>query len=420
MPRFSVIMAAYNRSAHIVPSIQSVLRQDLQDFELLIVGDGCTDDTADAVRPFLSSQVKWMNLTERGGSQSFANNAGIAEATGEYIAYIGHDDIWARDHLRRLDKVFATSDADFAVSGAIFHMPPDTGGDLVTGMFEHDGAKFEHFFPPSSFAHKASVIGRIGTWAGPYTIRAPVDCDFLLRGASAGCRFASTQTVTVHKFAAGHRYLFYLHQESFEQHDILNRMDKPDYDGFVAALVAGAKARGGFMSSRYPDFSKYEIGDIARESAARKASTRPAVMELKGSAIVPQDDKPRSKDWRPLRSRHRGFRWSARNPRPKILIPYTSSAPVRIGMRLRHGKKSVLSAIRWQTANGDVIVPQIKFRFAWLGWEAHASAVLRLSPTDPIALTLLLPPEAINHRRGRGVAMAEMTLEEYAGDGDIR
>jgi glycosyltransferase involved in cell wall biosynthesis len=416
MPRFSVIMAAYNRGAHIVPSIQSVLRQDLQDFELLIVGDGCTDSTADAVRPFLSPRVKWMNLTERGGSQSFANNAGIAEAAGDRIAYIGHDDIWARDHLRRLEKAFAESDADFAVSGAILHMPPDTGGDLVTGMFEDDRAKFEHFFPPSSFAHKASVIGKIEPWAGPYDIRAPVDCDFLLRAASAGCRFVSTRAVTVHKFAASHRYLFYLHQESFEQHDVLKRMDEPDYDQFVAVLVAGAKAGGGFMSSLYADFSKHEIGDIARESAARKASTRPAVIELKGSAIVPQDDKPRSKDWRPLRSRHLGFRWSARNPRPKILIPYTSAAPVRIGMRFRHRRKSVLNAIRWQTANGDVIVPEIRLRFAWLGWEAHASAVLRLSPTDPIALTLLLPPEAIDHRRGRGVAMAEMTLDEEAAD----
>ena len=45
-PAFSVVMAVYNRSRHIVPTIKSVLQQSFADFELIMVGDCCTDDTA--------------------------------------------------------------------------------------------------------------------------------------------------------------------------------------------------------------------------------------------------------------------------------------------------------------------------------------------------------------------------------------
>jgi glycosyltransferase involved in cell wall biosynthesis len=50
VPLFSVIMATYDRGRHILPSIHSVLRQTCQDFELLVVGDGCTDETENVVR----------------------------------------------------------------------------------------------------------------------------------------------------------------------------------------------------------------------------------------------------------------------------------------------------------------------------------------------------------------------------------
>lgn len=79
-------------------------------------------------------------------------------------------------------------------------------------MFDADSDKHIHFFPPSSIAHRKSVCHRIGLWAMPQDVRAPVDGDFLLRAAQADLTFASTGKITVHKFAAGHRYLSYLQQ----------------------------------------------------------------------------------------------------------------------------------------------------------------------------------------------------------------
>lgn len=146
-------MATYNRGRHILPSIRSVERQTVQDFELIVAGDHCTDDTADIVAACGAGRIRWLNLDERAGSQSFPNNAAIAAARGTFIAYIGHDDIWAPDHLAALLDLFRRDPAPgIAVSGAIFHLPGGMPGSQVTGLFDADDAKFTHFFPPSSFA----------------------------------------------------------------------------------------------------------------------------------------------------------------------------------------------------------------------------------------------------------------------------
>lgn len=155
-PSFSVIMATYNRGRHILPSIRSVLWQSCQDLELLIVGDHCTDETEAAVRPLLSNKVRWLNRTENSKSQSAPNNIGIELAKGRYIAYLGHDDIWSEDHLSALLSLFrADPDIHFAVSGAIYHMPPGVERPIVTGIFSDQSSQFTHCLPPIKFRAQA-------------------------------------------------------------------------------------------------------------------------------------------------------------------------------------------------------------------------------------------------------------------------
>ncbi len=108
-PYFTVIMATYGRGQHITPSIQSVLSQDFQDFELIVVGDHCQDDTEQAIAAVASPRLSWMNLKSRCASQSGPNNAGITASAGDVIAYIGHDDIWEASHLGDLAALLNTS-----------------------------------------------------------------------------------------------------------------------------------------------------------------------------------------------------------------------------------------------------------------------------------------------------------------------
>ena len=197
MPLYSVVLATYNRGRHIIPTIASVLRQTLADYELLVIGDGCTDDTEATVRSFGDERVIWRNLPQRSGSQSAPNNAGGALARGRYIAYLGHDDLWAPDHLESLGRCLAAHpEASFAVGGCIFYGPPGSGRHYVHGLFEDEQAPWRHFFPPSSVAHRREVPDLIGPWRQPEDVKEPIDLEFMRRAFDAGLRFVSSGSPT--------------------------------------------------------------------------------------------------------------------------------------------------------------------------------------------------------------------------------
>ena len=69
-PRVSVIIATYNWATVLPYSIGSVLDQTFTDFELLVVGDGCTDESADVVASFQDPRVHWVNLPRNTGHQA--------------------------------------------------------------------------------------------------------------------------------------------------------------------------------------------------------------------------------------------------------------------------------------------------------------------------------------------------------------
>src|SRR5688572_1019424 len=98
-PVVSVILATYNWTSVLRYAIRTVLWQTFTDFELLVIGDGCTDDTAEVVASFRDPRIRWHNLPENTGNQAGPNNAGLAMARSEYVAYMHQDDLWLPDHL---------------------------------------------------------------------------------------------------------------------------------------------------------------------------------------------------------------------------------------------------------------------------------------------------------------------------------
>ena len=97
----SVIMRTRNRTEAIRESIQSVLEQSLQDFELIIVNDGGKEVIREIVSSFNSPKIRYFKLTENQGP-SGAMNAGLLNARGRYISYLDDDDIFHPNHLEKL------------------------------------------------------------------------------------------------------------------------------------------------------------------------------------------------------------------------------------------------------------------------------------------------------------------------------
>jgi glycosyltransferase involved in cell wall biosynthesis len=409
-PLFSVVMATYNRGRHILPSIQSVMQQSFQHFELLIVGDQCTDDTEAVIRPLLSEKVRWRNQGEHSGSQSSPNNAGIELAKGTYVAYIGHDDIWSKDHLASLTALFtAEVDLHFAVSGAIYHMPPGIERPLVTGIFDDQSAKFSHFFPPSSFAHRRDAISKIGGWRNPEKIKPPVDCDLLLRAAHAGLRFASTKKITVHKFAAGHRYLSYVHQTSHEQEHMLQRMQEPNFEKYTESLVDRSRQIGGYMVTRFPDFEQYELGQLFRENAVRKGALRPALKVLKVRQVVPQEASALAWDW--CAKQRYGLRRVGLNPRPKLLFPFTGDKPAAVQMIVAHERAEALERLTL-CSGGRIFSASIGSAFRVADHlEAVANFKLELVSNDYTILELHLEGLQIAQPTVQGIGIGEIVID---------
>ncbi len=99
-PKVSVVMAAKNYARFIPQAIESVFAQSYPDWELVIIDDGSTDATPDAVRPYLAdSRVRYVGSDRLG--QSRAKNLGARLSRGEFIAYLDADDAWLPTKLEK-------------------------------------------------------------------------------------------------------------------------------------------------------------------------------------------------------------------------------------------------------------------------------------------------------------------------------
>jgi len=96
-PLFSIVIPTYNRGNILPAAVRSVLAQSCPDFELIIVDDGSSDDTATVVAGFADHRIRYMHQENGGGSK--ARNTGIKAAQGKYIAFLDADDTFLPDHL---------------------------------------------------------------------------------------------------------------------------------------------------------------------------------------------------------------------------------------------------------------------------------------------------------------------------------
>lgn len=103
-PFFSVVIPLYNKEKHIVDTIKSVLAQTFQDFEIIIINDGCTDSSYKQVKLINNSKIQLFSTENKGVSH--ARNLGIKKANGKLIAFLDADDTWFDHHLEDLKKLF--------------------------------------------------------------------------------------------------------------------------------------------------------------------------------------------------------------------------------------------------------------------------------------------------------------------------
>jgi len=196
-PSVSVIVPVWNRERWVREAIDSVLAQTFTDFEVIVVDDGSTDGTLDALAAIEDPRVRVVRGQH--GGVSAAMNRGLAEACGRYVARVDSDDVWLPEMLatqvRVLDErpeigvVYARAQgmaADGTLTSDVWGIPPRHPGDDFRSMVEGD------FTCNITTVARRELLERAGGF--DETLRTSEDWDIWLRVARHA-RFAFTDRV---------------------------------------------------------------------------------------------------------------------------------------------------------------------------------------------------------------------------------
>ncbi len=187
----SVVIPTCNRAALLQQAIGSVMEQTLRDFELIVVDDGSTDATAQAVQGFDDSRIVY--LRQQHGGRSTARNRGIEAAQGEMISFLDDDDRYLPDKLAlQYDFLTARPDLDGVASGT--HLVFEDRQVVRTSEPWHAGAPLKladwliiNRFCPWAAMIRRTVLEGWGPWFDPVLDYAE-DAAFYIRLAQRGVR----------------------------------------------------------------------------------------------------------------------------------------------------------------------------------------------------------------------------------------
>jgi glycosyltransferase involved in cell wall biosynthesis len=143
-PLISVIVPTYNRADLLPRTIDSVFNQTIEDFELIIVDDGSTDNTQSVVRSYTDDRLIYIQFAENQGANA-ARNAGIQNATAQYVSFLDSDDKFTQTHLE-------------VVVSHLENHPRQVGGVYTSQRFIEGGKEVDQFIARDKFTDPQQVL----------------------------------------------------------------------------------------------------------------------------------------------------------------------------------------------------------------------------------------------------------------------
>jgi len=187
----SVVLTVYNGESHLREAIKSIQQQTFEDWELVVIDDGSTDETLAVLQDLDDDRIRVYTQDNKG--RGSALNRGLGLARGRYVAIIDDDDIAAPRRLERtVEFLKANLDVDLVASryerryeheGTVETdtvYPPETHKELVNEL------PFRNPFAHSLVTYRRAAVNELG---GYRDIHSCIDYDLWVRMAVAGCRF---------------------------------------------------------------------------------------------------------------------------------------------------------------------------------------------------------------------------------------
>ena len=194
MTLVSVIIPCYNCDRFLEETVNSILQQTFTDYEIILIDDGSTDNTAKIIKSF-GSLVRAEFQPNQGASVT--RNRGTAMAGGEFIQYLDADDLLRPDALEKRLGALKSSGADVAYSDwqKLVEIAPGKFelGEIISRKIEDihpniEIALFTSFWsPPAALLYRRSIVDKIGLWNESLPIIQ--DARFLLDAGLKGGRF---------------------------------------------------------------------------------------------------------------------------------------------------------------------------------------------------------------------------------------
>lgn len=124
----SIIVPVYNKQSYIEKCINSILNQSYQDFELILINDGSSDNSKNLILQYHDPRIHLIDV--KNGGVSTARNLGLSAATGKYVCFIDADDWICPDYLRNIITHAEQTDCDILIFG-LTKIYPDNRKEII-------------------------------------------------------------------------------------------------------------------------------------------------------------------------------------------------------------------------------------------------------------------------------------------------
>lgn len=179
-PKVTVFIALYNAENYIKETIESVLNQTFNDYEILIINDGSTDNSVDVVNQFDDSRIRLLH-NEKNSGERFTRHRALTEAIGKYIAVLDADDLALPNRLE-LQVDFLENNPNYVLCGGWAKCIDENGklnNNLMTPKTANEEIKINMLFQNQFVNSSTMYLKDIGLKVGGYNGEdIPPDYDF--------------------------------------------------------------------------------------------------------------------------------------------------------------------------------------------------------------------------------------------------
>ena len=177
-PAVSIVMPTWNRGRVVGAAIRSVQAQAFSDWELIVVDDGSSDDTAEIMATFRQdARIRYVMQTHAG--QCRARNHGLGLARGALIAYLDSDNVWYPGWIAAAVAVFSAKPAVDCLYGAMVTDAHWPGEHVLFRPFDRERLLVGNYIGMSTFMHRRQLIDRYGAF--DEELNSLEDWDLILR-----------------------------------------------------------------------------------------------------------------------------------------------------------------------------------------------------------------------------------------------